>query len=434
MEEVLARARGVAEEAEVFRVSSEETQVQFEANRLKHLQTRESTTIALRVIKNGRVGYATTNQADNVATIVQNAVETADFGVQARFQMPSPTDYPQVEVLDTQVSQVPIEDMIALGEKLITPITSQTPGILCEAGVARGIVSVEIINSHGGKASYRKSFFSIGVEGTLVDGTDMLFVGDYDSSCHPLTETVTITDEVLRQLELAKNRAVLPSRAMPVIFTPHGVASALIAPLMAAFNGKTVLQGASPVGNRVGEQVFARNFSLWDDPTIPYRPTSRAFDDEGVLSQRIPLIQEGVVANFLYDLQTAGMAHTRSTGSASRGHGGQPSPAPSAFVITSGKASFAEMVKGIDEGLVIEQVMGAEQGNILGGDFSGNILLGYKVKSGRIEGRVKDTIVAGNVYQLLKEGVVLGSETRWVGALQTPPIYFPSLSVATKSD
>ena len=85
------------------------------------------------------------------------------------------------------------------------------------------------------------------------------------------------------------------------------------------------------------------------------------------------------------------------------------------------------------KGLVIEQLMGAEQGNILGGDFSGNVLLGYKVESGKIVGRVKDTMVSGNVYQILKEGLAIGSEARWVGSfLKTPPLYCPSLSVASK--
>ena len=85
------------------------------------------------------------------------------------------------------------------------------------------------------------------------------------------------------------------------------------------------------------------------------------------------------------------------------------------------------------EGLVIEQLMGAEQGNILGGDFSGNVLLGYKVENGKIVGRVKNTMVSGNVYQLLKEITAIGSEARWVGGfLQTPHLYCPSLSVASK--
>ena len=77
--------------------------------------------------------------------------------------------------------------------------------------------------------------------------------------------------------------------------------------------------------------------------------------------------------------------------------------------------------------------MGAEQGNILGGDFSGNVLLGYKIESGKIVGRVKDTMVSGNVYQLLKNIRAIGRDTKWVGGfLQTPALYFPSLSVASK--
>ncbi|GAH19453.1 unnamed protein product, partial [marine sediment metagenome] len=95
--------------------------------------------------------------------------------------------------------------------------------------------------------------------------------------------------------------------------------------------------------------------------------------------------------------------------------------------------SFDEMVNDIKEGLVIEQLMGATQGNILGGDFSGNVLLGYKVESGKIVGRVKDTMVSGNIHQILKQITAIGSETKWVGGfLNTPPLYCPSVSVASK--
>jgi PmbA protein len=91
------------------------------------------------------------------------------------------------------------------------------------------------------------------------------------------------------------------------------------------------------------------------------------------------------------------------------------------------------MVADIREGLVIEQLMGAEQGNVLGGDFSGNVLLGYKIENGRIVGRVKNTMVSGNVYQILKEIVTLGKEGRWVGgSIYAPHIYCKSLAVASK--
>jgi PmbA protein len=187
------------------------------------------------------------------------------------------------------------------------------------------------------------------------------------------------------------------------------------------------------LGDKIGKQVFDKNFSLRDDPTVAYRPASRPSDDEGVPSRRTPLINKGVVKGFLYDLQTAALAGKKSTGNGNRNRGGLPAPAPSALVITPGKTTFDEMVQDIKEGLIVEQLMGAEQGNILGGDFSGNVLLGFKIENGKIVGRVKDTMVSGNVYQILKDIAAIGSETRWVGGfLQTPPFYCKGLSVSSK--
>jgi len=433
VEQILAQAKRVAEEAEVFIVSSEETPVQFEANRLKHIQSKQSSCVALRIIRDGKTGYATTTEFSDSQNLVNAAVETAQFGTIAKFELPSLTRYPEIEVFDPEVESVSIEEMVKLGQELIATVRGHTPDIVCEAGVSKEIISVHIINSRGGQANYRQSVFGLGIEGHLIRDTDMLFVGESESSCHPLTETKAVTEVVLQQLELAKNRASVSSKPLPVVFTPRGVASALILPLMVAFNGKIVLEGASPIGNRLGQPVFDEKLWLWDDSTIAYRPESRPCDDEGIPSQRTPLIEQGSVTNFLYDLQTAALAHTRSTGNGTRSGGGLPTPSPSAFIIKPGDTTFDEMVNDIKEGLVIEQLMGAEQGNILGGDFSGNVLLGYKVENGKIVGRVKDTMVSGNIYQLLKQITAIGSEARWVGSfLNTPPLYCPSLSGASK--
>ena len=433
MENILAQAREVAEEAEVFMVSSEEIPVQFEADRLKYIQTKQSSSLALRIIRQGRIGYSVTTELSDSQRLVNDAVETAQFGMPAKFEFPCPVSYPRVDVFDPDVESVSIEKMVQLGEELITMVKDYNPEVVCEAGVTKSIASVRIINSRGGQANYRISTFSLGIEGSLIRGTDMLFVGESVSSCRPILGSKAVAETIIQQLEWAKNRASVLSQPLPVIFTPDGVASALVPSLMMAFNGKTVLEGASPIGNRLGQQVFDKNLWLWDDPTIAYRPESRPCDDEGIPSQCTPLIEQGVVANFIYDLQTAALAHTRSTGNGTRGRGRLPAPSPSAFVIAPGNTTFNEMVDDIKEGLIIEQLMGAEQGNILSGDFSGNVLLGYKVESGKIVGRVKDTMVSGNIYQVLKQIEAIGSEPKWVGGfLNTPPLYCPSLSVASK--
>ncbi len=432
MEEILAQAKRVAEEAEVFAVASEATPVHFEANRLKHIQSKQSNNVALRIVKDGKTGYATSTRLDS-EDLVNNAVATAQFGTEARFELPSSTSYPEVEVFDPDVESVSLEEMAKLGEELISALTQHTAGILCEASVTKTMITARIINSRGGQASYQQSVFSLGIEGQLIRDTDMLFVFEGQRSCHPLLDTGSITEIILRQLELAKTNASIKTGTLPVIFTPDGIASTLAMPVMAAFNGKSVLEGASPIGNKLGQEVYDKKLSLWDDPTIAYRPGSRPCDDEGVPSQRTPLITEGTVSNFLYDLQTAALAGTKSTGNGGRGGGGLPSPSPSTVMVAPGATTLDEMVKDVKEGLVVEQTMGATMGNVLGGDFSGNVLLGFKIENGKIVGRVKDTMVSGNVYQLLKEIAAIGSDAKWVGgSLNTPSFYCPKISVASK--
>lgn len=431
LEEILSKAKKHCQEAEVFAVSSAQTPVSFETNRLKYLDTRYSSGIALRIVKDGRIGFAATTRPGEAESLVEMALETAQFGAEARFEFPAQTHYPPVAVYDPAVERISVEAMVEMGQSLIDVIRGHTPEILCEAGVTKSISTVNILNSRGGNSSYQKSAFTVSVGGTLVRGTDMLFVGETESSCRPIADGSPLTAAVIQQLERAQETALSPTGTTSVIFTPRGVASALVMPLAIAFNGRTVLQGASPLGQRRGERVADERFSLWNDATVAFRPRSRPADDEGVPSQHTALIERGVVANFLYDLQTAALAGVESTGSASRALGSLPSPGMNSLVIGQGDASFADMLADMQDGLVVEILMGAGQGNVLGGDFSGNVLLGYRVQNGEITGRVKNTMVAGNVYQLLNNVVAIGRDAQWVwGTLQTPPIYCHGLSVA----
>jgi PmbA protein len=432
MEEILDLALKVSEAAEVFWASSEETPVSFQANKLKGIQSKQSSSVYLRVIKNGQLGYAAASGYFDNQKLVDIAIETAQFGMPGKFDFPAPGYFPQTKIFDSDVEKIPVSEMIDLGQRLIDPIIRSTQGILCDAGVSKETISIRLVNSSGSQAEYRKTTFGLGVGGTLIRGTDMLFVGEGQESCHPIRDAKAVTEVVLHQLELAKNMAAAPNRQLPVIFTPDGVVSAFIPSFMAAFNGKVVLQGASPIGNKLGETVFDTRFSLYDDPTVDFAPHSRPCDDEGIASQRTALVENGKVQNFLYDLQTAGQAKAKSTGSGTRGRGGLVSPSASAFIIKTGESTFTEMVQDIKEGLVVEQLMGAEQGNVLGGDFSGNVLLGYKIENGEIVGRVKNTMVSGNVYQLLKD-ISVSREAKWVGGgVFTPHIFCPALAVTSK--
>ncbi|HEU4759182.1 MAG TPA: metallopeptidase TldD-related protein [Dehalococcoidia bacterium] len=441
----LALRRGAAQ-SEVFAVESVETPVRFEANRLKGIDARRTSGVALRLITpaiggsasggGGRIGFASSTKpldGEAIEELVAAALETAPFGPEARFDFPGKSEAPAVAVFDPAIESAALDGMIETGKSVIDAVRRAEPELLCDAQVRRSVQTVTLANSNGGGASYRRSLYSVGVQGTLIRGTDMLFVGDVEASCRPDLDLAALTASVVSQLEHSRRMATVRTGELPVIFTPLGVAGALAMPLSLAFSGRMVHLGQSPLAGCLGKEMYDRRVSVWDDATLAYRPGARPFDDEGVPSRRVALIERGVVSAFLYDLQSAGLAGAQSTGSAGRGLTTQPSIANSCLVIGEGEARFEEMVRGIKEGLVVEDLMGAGQGNVIGGDFSGNVLLGYKIENGEIVGRVKDTMVAGNVHEALRRLVAIGSEGRWVGgSLFTPPLWFEGLTVSAK--
>jgi PmbA protein len=432
-EQILTAAkRHGAQQAEVFHVANEETPVKFEANRLKELNARHTSGVALRVIVNGRIGFASSSRPGDVEDLVEAAIDTAPFGPEAEFDFPALAEAAAVEVYDPATESVAVDDLIGLGQSLVDAIVAVEPDIQCDAHIRRTAGTATLANSNGGEFSYRASMFSAWIHGTLIRGTDMLFVGDGDASCSPQIDDARIKQAITEQLERARTMASARTADLPVLFTSIGVADALLGPLTMAFNGRLVHQGQSPLMGQLGEEKYDRRVSLYDDATLSMRPASRPFDDEGTPSRRTPLIEKGVVRNFLYDLQTAGQARATSTGNAERAGTSQPNISTASILLETGDRTFADMVKDIKEGIVVEELMGAGQGNIMGGDFSGNVLLGYKIENGEIVGRVKNTIVAGNVHEALRNIVAIGSEARWVGGtVYAPPVLIEHLAVSS---
>ena len=433
MERLLALARRVAGEAEVYYETSLSTPVSFESNRLKMLQTKETRGVALRIIRNGRIGFASTTDFREPQVLVDHAVAVSEFGAEAKFSFPASAITREVQVYDPLIEGVSAETLVAMGQSMIDKVRQYNPDILCDAGISKSVGRVRILNSAGGDVSYEKTVLAGSIHGNLVRGTDMLDIYESKVSCEMVPSYDDIVDHLVRKFELAERIADVSTKSMPVVFTPKGVAASLILPLQSAFSGKSVLQGASPIGDKLNQKVFDERFSVYDDATIDLAPGSAVCDDEGVPTRRTTLVERGVIRSFYYDLQTAGLAGTRSTGNGYRSLSTLPAPSPSSTVFDPGDTPYEAMISDIKEGIVVEQVMGAWAGNILSGDFSANVHLGFKVENGKIVGRVKNTMVAGNVFEMFRNSVVaLGKESVWVGGtLKVPAMYFHSVSVSS---
>jgi PmbA protein len=240
--------------------------------------------------------------------------------------------------------------------------------------------------------------------------------------------------ELIEKLKWGEKIVSVESGKMPVIFTPEA-ALVLIFPLIMGLNGKMVLKKVSPLSDKKGRKMWSELFSLDSDGTIDFALGSAPFDDEGVKMKRLPLIEKGAIKSFYYDLQTAGIVGVESTANGLRGSiHSIPAPEVNNLIIPEGKVPFLEMVKDIKQGIIVDQVLGLGQGNIMSGAFSNNVQLGFKIENGKIVGRVKDVMIAGNAFEELNNIIALGNKAKWVsGKHKFPHIYLKSLSVSTKN-
>ena len=355
------------------------------------------------------------------------------FDAPARYDLPGAIASQPVALYDPAVEAVSVETMVEMGQMMIDRARAENGALLCEVELEKHVRTVRLANSQGAAGSYRKSDFSASLSVNLIRGSDMLDVWESHASCQYDFSPAQLTDAVLDKVRLAERTASVPTATLPVIFTPKGTAGTLLGALASGFNGKIVMEGASPVGDKLGQRAFSDRLTLWDDGLIDYGLGSAPFDAEGVATRRTALIQAGVVHAFLYDLNVAALAGAQSTGNASRSLASLPSPGSHTLCAQPGDATLEEMLGDIREGLLVDQTMGAWAGNTLAGEFSGNVHLGYRIENGEIVGRVKDTMVAGNVFQALSDIAGLSKDLFWVGgSLRLPYLYLPALGVASK--
>jgi PmbA protein len=98
-----------------------------------------------------------------------------------------------------------------------------------------------------------------------------------------------------------------------------------------------------------------------------------------------------------------------------------------------GIVSLAEIISGIDEGLLVEYVVGMGQGNVISGAFSKPLGLAFKIEKGEIAGRVKNAAIAGNIYDVLTNVGAVSRETAWVYKnFNLPYILLPDINVTAK--
>jgi len=423
--QLIEKAMKKAQGAHAWLNQSESTDVSFETNRLKSVESSQRTGLGIKVILDGKVGSSHTTDIKDIDGVVDRALESAEFGSPAHFEFPAPQEATDVKVYDDAVLPVSKDEMANIGKEMIALVREYNPEILNYASVNKSIYKSEFANSKGVEYSNESTNFSLGVSGQLVRGTDILWTGHGFGWKKRDIDHIEIAKEAIKRFKMAEKIAPVKSGDITVIFPPDNLMIVLLA-LRLGVNGKNVFLGSSPLAGRIGEKIADEKLTIIDNGLIDYMGNSAKYDGEGVPHQELPIIENGVLKNFLYDLDTAGRAGAKTTG-----HGVGCNPTN--VIIKEGDVSFEEMLKNTKEGLMVYDVMGLGQGNAMSGEFSVNVNLGFKIENGEIVGRVKDVMLSGNTYDAITKIEALSDKAECVGgSLLAPYMKISNLSVVAK--
>jgi PmbA protein len=431
--DILKQLKQQAEQVEVLSLQDEKTTVEYEANQLKTCTVAETKGTAVRVIRKGQLGFAASTDDTVMDKLAANALESAAYGDAAPFSFPSYQPAPAVRTFDQAIADIPIARLVEIGKEILDLILPVEPEARCNIGLERSIVSAGIRNDKGLDVSFKNSPLSIGVEIDRIEGDDVIILYDQLGTTIWEKDYLEFARRLVEKLIRARTITSIKPGKMPVLFAPSGTL-ALGLPLSEGLNGKEVYKGTSPIAKKVGEKLFDDKITVIDDGTIDGKFASACYDDEGVPRRRNVLVEKGVLKGFVYDLKTAAQSGVESTGNASRGLFNPPNPSLTNFIIQPGDTALKDMLAGIDEGILVEDLLGLGQGNIISGAFSNPLALAFKIEKGEIVGRVKDLSIAGNIYDLLKNVRAVSKEAQWVySTFYAPYILIPEMNVAGKS-
>jgi PmbA protein len=188
----------------------------------------------------------------------------------------------------------------------------------------------------------------------------------------------------------------------------------------------TIRTGKSPLGDKIGELIASTGFSLFEEGLglsgFPICP----FDREGILRKRMPLIENGVLSNLLFNSYESRAAGRGYSSNASGGASSLPGVGASALSVATGSDSYSDMLK-MEQGLIVTRF--SSSSNPLTGDFSGVVKGGFLVKNGERR-PIEETIIAGNLYECLRSISAI-SDTSLImnGTVSMPAMKIEGLSV-----
>ncbi|EKE8761540.1 metalloprotease PmbA [Vibrio cholerae] len=276
-------------------------------------------------------------------------------------------------------------------------------------------------NSHGLLASYASSRHSISCS-VIGEGRNGEMERDYSYTVARHRDDLWTSESV--GLQAAENTVSrldpqkLKTGQFPVMFAAD-VATGLIGHLVMAISGGNLYRKSSFLLDHLGKTILPTWFNISERPHVMRGLASSPFDSEGVRTQDLEIITDGVLATYLLTSYAARKMNMTPTGHAGGIHN---------WYVKSTGQNYQQMLKELGTGLLVTEVMG--QGvNVVTGDYSRGAA-GFWVENGEIKYPVSEITIAGNLKQMLQQIVAVGSDIETRSQIQTGSILIESMKVA----
>ena len=413
---VVAQARP-GEQIEVLAVRSTETDVRAWDGDVESFATATADGVGIRVVIDRRQGfaYAGTHDEAVVAETLAEARDNAAFGTPDEYlgvAVPDGAAFPEMDLYRPELAALAPERKIELALEL-------ERAVLAGDGRIRGVESADyadslsvgaIVTTSGIRSIDRGSGCHLSVFCVAADGEEAQtgFGFSVGRGFDDLDVEQAAGDAIGRAVRLLGARKPATMRTT-VVFDPW-VSAQFLGLIGATLSGEAVVTNRSLFAGRLGEQVASPLLSLTDDPTDPDAFGAGPCDGEGLATRRNELIGAGVLQRFLHNSYTGRRFGAASTGSAVRGFASVPGVGCMALAAVPGASDPAELVAGIADGVLVQEVSGLHSGvNLVSGDFSTGAE-GLRIRDGELAEPIREFTVASTLQRMLLDVVAVGND------------------------
>ncbi|MBE0430445.1 MAG: TldD/PmbA family protein [Dehalococcoidia bacterium] len=423
-----------ADEAEAFLTQGQEISVKAEANELKLATTHVRDGVGIRVFSDRALGFASVNAFDEqkIEEAVRAAVSLSKASLKDEHNLlPEPQHIKDVGGLyDQQAERFQVDAAISMAGELLSTARGYDPRVMVDSASFNATIETRaIVNSRGIKAEERANLFSYFIMGMARDGEEVSSFNYRFDATRKAGEIAVkekareFAEGVVASLGASKGESFVGT----VILSPNAVLELVIEPLTFAIDANRVQKGMSGWAGMLDKQVASPLLAIEDDGRLEGGTGSASFDREGLPHTHLKLVEDGILRAYLHNSYTAAKEGRRSSGHASGGARSVPAIGPTNLLVRPGHKSKEELIDGVKRGILVTRFSGFPEP--VSGEFSGVVKGGFLIENGRLTRPLIETLVSGNLFEMLPRVSGLSRETERLGAVVAPYMMVEDMAI-----